>query len=62
MLENGLEGVLERIPSDLRASFWARSRRLVCRERSIVRGDGGWVITDLRHDRKPAAVSEANRE
>jgi hypothetical protein len=27
MLENGLEGVLERIPSDLRASFWARSRR-----------------------------------
>jgi hypothetical protein len=21
------------------------SRRLVCRERSIVRGDGGWVIT-----------------
>jgi hypothetical protein len=41
MLENGLEGVLERIPSDLRASLWARSRRLI---RSHRRNEKVWSV------------------
>ena len=41
MLENGLEGVLERIPSDLRASFWARSHRLI---RSHRRNEKVWSV------------------
>ena len=41
MLENGLERVLERIPSDLRASFWARSHRLI---RSHRRNEKVWSV------------------
>src|SRR5262245_44212795 len=34
------------------------SRRLVCRESSILRGDGGSVMTVSRRDRKPAGASD----